>query len=163
MKKIIIISAAVLLAFTAFSFTSCEVTITDYVDILAAPQGYVYDGRTGDPIANVGVQLRNSSGTAVKTATTTSTGYYTFSDVEFATFELTASDTAGDYSDERYTVMYEVLQETRFDPFSYFYSPIILSLLIDKLERKNNSEISYTMVKLIDRLDEFVQKLSIED
>ena len=59
--------------------------------------------------------------------------------------------------------MYEVLQETRFDPFSYFYSPIILSLLIDKLERKNNSEISYTMVKLIDRLDEFVQKLSIED
>ena len=69
------------------------------------------------------------------------------------------TDTAGDYSDERYTVMYEVLQETRFDPFSYFYSPIILSLLIDKLERK----ISYTMVKLIDRLDEFVQKLSIED
>lgn len=70
------------------------------------------------------------------------------------------TDTAGDYSDKQYTVMYEVLQETRYDPFSYFYSPIVLPLLIHNLEQKNNSEISYTMVKLLDRLDEFIQQLS---
>lgn len=58
---------------------------------LAAPQGYVYDGRTGDPLSGVTVQLKDLSGNILKTATTSSTGYYSFSSVDYGEFELTAT------------------------------------------------------------------------
>jgi hypothetical protein len=81
-----LIGVTVLLALTLFTFTSCEAIIT----AMAAPQGYVFDARTGDPIVGATVTLTGSTN---KTATTGSSGYYTFSDVDYGTFELTATST----------------------------------------------------------------------
>lgn len=58
---------------------------------LAAPQGYVYNGRTGAAIPNVTVQLKDMNGTVLKSATTNNNGYYSFLDVDYGTFELTAN------------------------------------------------------------------------
>ena len=92
MKKILLIGVAVMLALSVFTFTSCEWLIEEIAAAMAAPQGYVFDARTGDPVLGATVTL---TGSTTKTATTSSSGYYTFSDVDYGTFELTA--TSADY------------------------------------------------------------------
>ena len=70
--------------------TGCQVIAA----ALASPDGYVYDGKTGDPLEGVTVTLTSTDGTGTPlTATTTSTGYYNFGDIEYGTFELTGTKT----------------------------------------------------------------------
>ncbi len=70
-------------------FSGCGI-FDDVADYLAAPQGYVYNGKTGEPLADATIQLIDiNSGAVLKTATSDYDGWYSFSDVDFGTFELT--------------------------------------------------------------------------
>lgn len=85
---LMIITAVVVI----FGFAGCDW----FLDVLIAPDGYVYDAKTGEPISGVTVQLKRENGTVAFTATSGSTGYYTFTEgVEYGTFELTATKTGG--------------------------------------------------------------------
>src|SRR6056297_1607680 len=97
MKKITKLSLLLLVVVLSFSMIGCDWLLEEVASSLAAPQGYVYNVKTGDPLSGVEVQLRDTSGTVKYTDTTSSSGYYTFSDVEYGTFELTAVDGASEY------------------------------------------------------------------
>jgi len=71
-----------------FFMTGCQ----ELFEALAAPQGYVYSSETGEPISDVTVELKTLTGTVLQSATTNTNGYYSFSDVDYGKFELTATD-----------------------------------------------------------------------
>lgn len=90
MKKTKILAAAVAVA-TLVLFSGCEF-LSSLFSVLAAPQGYVVDGRTGEALSGVTVELKNvDTGAVTFTATTSETGYYTFTEVEYGVFELTGT------------------------------------------------------------------------
>lgn len=93
MKKKIVLGAIALLVVALFSFslTGCDW----FLSAVAAPQGYVIDAKTGDPISGATVTLTplDAGKTASFTAVTSTNGYYSFLNVEYGKFELTASHT----------------------------------------------------------------------
>ncbi len=105
MKKRILLGTIVVLAAMGIVFGVGSCSIFQY---LAAPQGYVVDALTGDPIQNANVTLtartqavaplatdkERQDAAAVEaqnfSATTDASGYYTFTDVEYGSYVLTA-------------------------------------------------------------------------
>lgn len=91
MKKKIVLGALTLLvaALVSFSLTGCEW----FLSAVAAPQGYVIDAKTGNPISGATVTLTplDAGKTTSFTAVTGENGYYSFLNVEYGKFELTAS------------------------------------------------------------------------
>lgn len=77
----------------SFAMAGCDWLLEEVSSALAAPQGYVYDVSTGEPIVGATVRLIDTNGTVAYTDTSSATGYFTFSDVEYGTFELTATAT----------------------------------------------------------------------
>jgi len=93
MKKTILKTALVLLIVGTIlsAFVGCDF-LADLFAYLAAPQGYVVDVKTGDPIASAEVTLTSLETDGLEfTATTSATGYYAFADVEYGEYELTAT------------------------------------------------------------------------
>jgi hypothetical protein len=79
-KKLPVLLAISIVAFTALSLVNCSGTVTLTLgDFIGKPYGYVYDSDGTTPLSAASVVVKNSAGTALQTtaATTTSTGKFT--------------------------------------------------------------------------------------
>lgn len=93
MKKTILKTVLVLLIVGTIlsAFVGCDF-LADLFAYLAAPQGYVVDVKTGEPISGATVTLTSlETGGSSFTAASSATGYYVFADVEYGKYELTAT------------------------------------------------------------------------
>ena len=159
MKKTVLrtIFALLFAGMLLVAFTGCEWLF----GALAAPQGYVVDAKSGDPISGASVTLTSlETGGSSFTAVTGDTGYYTFLDVAYGEYELTATSTGMTFTKQVVKVSGLAQTLPNIGGFANEENTLSIIVLWERDFEDVDAYLSYpTAVEDWDSTDEFYQTL----